>query len=167
MWFKRAVATMTIAIAVGATAGSSFAATATPAIGSLTFATPGHAGVVYTTGTNNTYSTVVSLVKNPGTRTQTGEATIRFEKWQNSSHTLVAAYDFSLGLGLSGGRLAAGMKGTNFSFDGAGLGCSTSTGWYTITKASNSGSTITALSISFSETCGSTSVTGALSYSVK
>jgi hypothetical protein len=80
MWFKRAVATMTIALAVGATAGSSFAATAMPAIGSLTFATPGHAGVVYTTGTNNKYSTVVSLVKNSGTRTQTGEATIRFEK---------------------------------------------------------------------------------------
>jgi hypothetical protein len=167
MWFKRAVATMTIAIAVGAAAGTSFASTSMPAIGSLTFATPGHAGVVYTTGTNNTYDTVVSLVKNPGTRTQQGEATIRFEKWQNSNHTLVARYDFTLGLGYSGGRLAAGMKGTQFSFDGTGLGCSTSAGSYTITKASNSGSTITALSISFSETCGTSSVTGSLSYSVK
>jgi hypothetical protein len=168
MWFKRAVATLTIAIAVGAAAGTSFAATAPTPVGSLTFGTPGHAGVVYATGTSNGYDTTVSLVKNPGTRTQPGEATIRFEKWSQANHTLVAYYDFTLGLGYSGGRLAAGMTGNNFSFNGTDLNCAGGTGTYKITRASNSGSTITALAISFSESCTSPgSLTGSLQYGIK
>ena len=164
MWFKRAVATLTIAIAVGAAGGPSFAANAPTPVGSLTFGAPGQAGVVYTTGTASTYSTIVRLNKNPGTSTQMGDVTVRFEKWQNSPHTLVAWYSFSFA---SKGRLAAGMKGTTFNFDGTGLNCANSSGSYTITKAANSGSTITALSITFTETCGSTSLNGSLSYSIK
>ena len=164
MWFKRAVATLTIAIAVGAAAGPSFAVNSPTPVGSLTFATPGHAGPVYTTGTNNTYSTTVQLNKNPGTSTQMGQVTVRFEKWQNSPHTLVSWYSFTFA---SRGRLAAGMKGTIFNFDGTGLGCSSATGSYSITNAANSGSTITALSITFTEMCGSTPLTGSLSYSIK
>ena len=158
MLMKRAVAALIVAVALGAAATPSFGSSIRPQVGSLTFGTPGHAGVVYATGTTNGYTTSVQLAKN------STQVNIHFEKYRNSDHTRVAYYDFYF---THQGRIMAGTTGTKFSFDGTDLNCTSPTGSYAVTKASNSGSTITGLAISFNETCGTLSLTGSLTYSAK
>jgi hypothetical protein len=167
MFLKRAFAVAAIAALASVTASSAFASTSTPPQGSLSFGSTGQAPALMTTGTSGGYLTTVQLFKNPGTRTQMGGVDVRFEKWRTSDHTLMSYYDFFF---TTKGRLAAGMTGTKFSLSGSAVSCASYVGNYTITKAANSGSTITALSISFSEHCAATPaavISGTLSFHVK